>query len=206
MKITIVMVLICLLSIPIAGICQDILPPEWTFDKKEEINNWGSMNQLNPLVIDEVRDKAGNKRTVLKTLSLGSDPYVFPDGGWQGFIADIEEFDGGKYDTIYIGVRVNVSSLWQIYYITDEDGQYSERQRQNFQVDAIDDFQDLEFNMEEGGWKKEKIRGFRLDPGTIAGVEAEIDYLSLRGVPSGVAPKAIDYKGKLALTWGAVKR
>ena len=71
----------------------------------------------------------------------------------------------------------------------EEYGNYAEAQRQNFQVNASDDFQDLEFVMERGGWQERTITGFRLDPGTIGGVEAEIDYLSLRGIPEGVAPR-----------------
>lgn len=189
------------------SVCQgQQLPPEWTFDDEDDIMNWGGMNQLEPLELDEVKDSKGETRTILRTVSTGSDPYVFPDGGWGGFIADIEPFDGGEYDTIYIGVRANVTSTWQIYYISDEDGAYSEAQRQNFPVSQSDDFEDLEFVMVEGGWQERMIRGFRLDPGTLAGVEAEIDYLSLRGIPEGVAPKAVEYIGKLAVTWGDIKR
>ena len=206
MKSVIAAVLLCLFSFPTAGICQDEqLPPEWIFDDEDEIRNWGGMNQLGPLEIDDAKDKKGDTRSVLKTVSLGVDPYVFPDGNWNGFIAEIEPFDGGEYDTIYIGVKSNLTNNWQIYYITDEDGQYSERQRQNFQVPKSDDFQDLEFKMETGGWKEEMITGFRLDPGTVGGVEAEIDYLSLRGIPEGATPEAVDYSGKLAVTWGAIK-
>lgn len=200
------MIFLCLLSLPITGICQDVkLPPEWTFDKKDDIKNWGAANQLAPLEIADVKDKKGNMRSIVRTVSLGTDPYIFPDGNWQGFIAGIEPFDGGKYNTIYIGVRVNQSSAWQIYYVTEDDGQYSERQRQNFQVNKTDDFQDLEFKMETGGWKEKTITGFRLDPGTAAGIEAEIDYLSLRSIPGGVVPKAVEYNGKLAVRWGAIK-
>jgi len=190
-----------------SGVCQgQQLPPEWTFDDADGIMNWGGMNQLEPLELDEVEDSKGETRTILRTVSTGSDPYVFPGGGWGGFTGDIEPFDGGEYDTIYIGVRANVTNVWQIYYISDEDGAYAEAQRQNFDVSASDDFEDLEFNMERGGWQERMITGFRLDPGTLAGVEAEIDYLSLRGIPEDVAPKAVEYIGKLAVTWGDIKR
>jgi hypothetical protein len=189
------------------SVCQgQQLPPEWTFDDEDDIMNWGGMNQLEPLELDKVQDKKGETRTILRTVSTGSDPYVFPDGTWNGFIGDIEPFDGGEYDTIYIGVRVNVTSTWQIYYVSDEDGTYTEAQRQNFPVSQSDDFEDLEFVMLEGGWQDRMITGFRLDPGTLANVEAEIDYLSLRGIPEDVAPKAVEYTGKLAVTWGDIKR
>jgi hypothetical protein len=188
------------------SVCQgQQLPPEWIFDDEDDIMNWGGMNQLLPLELDEVKDKKGETRTILRTVSTGSDPYVFPDGGWNGFIGDIDPFDGGEYDTIYIGVRANVTSSWQIYYISDEDGTYTEAQRQNFPVSESDDFEDLEFVMVEGGWQDRMITGFRLDPGTLAGVEAEIDYLSLRGIPEDVAPKAVEYTRKLAVTWGDIR-
>jgi hypothetical protein len=207
MKNIIIMVLFCLFSVPVIALCQDKnLPPEWVFDDKDEIKNWGGANQLQPLVIETVKNKKGDKVTIVKTVSTGTDPYIFPDGGWSGFIAGVQKpFDGKKYPIIYIGVRANVTSTWQIYYYTDQDSAYTERQVQNFPVDASDDFLDLEFKMTVGGWQEEEIRGFRLDPGTLAGVEAEIDYLSIRGVPGGKL-KAVESKGKLAVTWGEVKQ
>lgn len=206
MKVVILLASLCLLAFPAVVLSQqDELPPEWTFDDDDDIKNWGGINQLKPLVIDDVKDKNGNPKSVLRTESTGGDPFVFPDGNWQGFIPDITPFDGGKYDRIYIGVRANVSSQWQVYYITEQDGAYSERQRDNFQVAATDDFQDLEFEMKTGGWQEEVITGFRLDPGTIAGVIAEIDYLSFRGIPEG-SGQAVEYAGKLAAVWGAIKK
>ena len=199
-------VLLCLLCLSTAGICQDEpLAPEWLFDDEEEIATWGAPNQLMPLELDEVKDKKGNTRTIVLTISTGGDPYIFPGGDWNGFGPDIEHFDGGEYDTIYIGVRANVTNTWQIYYITEEDMAYAEAQRQNFQVNASDDFEDLEFVMERGGWQERMVAGFRLDPGTEAGVEAEIDYLSLRGVPEDLVPKALEPGSKLAVTWGTIK-
>jgi hypothetical protein len=207
MKIGVLLFTLILLSIPMIGICQDAkLPPEWTFDKKDEIKNWGGLNQLKPLEISTVKDNKGQNRTIVLTVSTGTDPYVFPDGDWNGFIPDVEPFEGKDYNIIYIGVRVNVSSSWQIYYVTDQDAAYTERQQQTFPVNVADDFQDIQFKMETGGWKEEEIiKGFRLDPGTISGVEAEIDYISLRGVPGG-ATKAVNYNEKLATTWSAIKR
>jgi hypothetical protein len=200
------MVLLCLFCTPVIVLCQDQnLPPEWVFDDKDEIRTWEGLNQLQPLVVDTVKNKNGDKVTILRTVSTGVDPYVYPGGNGGGFGGDIEPFDGKKYSIIYIGVRANISNLWQIYYYTKEDPTWSENQRQNFQVNASDDFLDLEFKMTEGGWQTKTIKGFRLDPGTIAGVEAEIDYLSLRGVASG-KPKAVEYKSKLAITWGEVKQ
>jgi hypothetical protein len=207
MKYLFTLLSVCLFfGLTINGICQDDeLPPEWLFDDDEDIQKWGGANQLQPLELDEVKDKKGETRTIVTTISTGGDPYIFPDGGWGGFVPDVLPFDGGEYTTIYIGVRANVSSQWQIYYITEEDGTYAEAQRQNFQVDASDDCQDLEFVMERGGWQERTITGFRLDPGTVAGVEAEIDYLSLRGIPEELVDQAVNYNGKLVATWGSIK-
>ena len=207
MKSIIIVALLCLFSAPVIVLCQNKdLPPEWVFDNKDEIKNWGSANQLQPLAIDTAKNKKGDKVTITKTVSLGTDPYIFPDGGWAGFLAGVQQpFDGKKYPIIYIGVRVNVTSTWQIYYYTDQDSAYSERQVQNFPVDASDDFVDLKFNMSTGGWQEEEIRGFRIDPGTFAGVEAEVDYVSFRGVPGGMT-KAVESKRKLAITWGEMKK
>lgn len=206
MKVFAVIILSCLFYTPMIALCQGKgLPPEWVFDNKDEIKNWGGLNNLQPLALETTKNKKGDKVTVLKTVSTGVDPYVFPDGNWQGFIPGTwEPFSGKEYPIIYIGVRVNVTDTWQIYYITDQDGTYSERQRQNFLVNTSDDFVDLQFKMTEGGWQEEEIRGFRLDPGISAGVEAEIDYISLRGVP-GKPKSVVQYKEKLTTTWGKMK-
>ena len=88
---------LCLIALPTIGICQDEeeLPPEWVFDEEEEIQKWTSMNQLVALELDEVEDKSGKERTVVRTESLGGDPYVYLKGG-GGEVADgITPFDGG---------------------------------------------------------------------------------------------------------------
>ena len=194
----IIATLSCLLGLATVGLCQDEeLPPEWLFDDDDEIVGWQNLTQLLPLELDEVKDKSGEDRTVLLTVSTGGDPYVYTNVTMP--------FDGGEYTTIYIGVRANITNVWQIYYITEEDGTYSERQRQNFEVSKSDDFMDLEFVMENGGWQDEIVTGFRLDPGTVAGVEAQIDYISLRGIPDDALPKAVEYSAKLAFTWGGIK-
>ena len=201
----IAIVLLCLFGLPTLGICADEqLPPEWTFDDEDEIKNWTGLHHLVPLEIDEVRDKAGDKRSILRTLSIDADPYVYLDGNANGFF-DIEPFDGATYDIVYIGLRVNKASSWQIFYITPDDRTYTGDKRQNFPVSASDDFQNLEFKMAGSGWTKNSIAGFRLDPGGAIGIEGEIDYISLRGIPRESAPKAVRHRGKLAVTWGAMK-
>ena len=99
-------VLLCLFGLPTPGISEDEqLPPEWTFDDKDEIKNWTGLHHLAPLELDEVRDEDGDKRSILRTLSIDVDPYVYLDGNANGFL-DIEPFDGAKFGIVYIGLRV----------------------------------------------------------------------------------------------------
>ncbi|MFQ6039834.1 MAG: hypothetical protein ACE5PV_03175 [Candidatus Poribacteria bacterium] len=163
-------------------------PPEWTFDDPAEIEGWGALNQVNLTVEDGV----------LKTVSLGGDPYFFPGGDWN--TRDWEPFSGKDFFTIYLSVKVNKTDTWQVYYVTEEETGWAETQRQNFEVEATDDFVDLEFVMERGGWQERTVTGFRIDPGVSEGVEAEIDYISLKG-----APTAVETNGKIATSWGKLK-
>jgi len=178
--------------------------PEWLFETKDdekELLQWGAINQLAPLDIDQVTDAKKNKRGVLLTESLGGDPYMFPGGNWN--VADYEPFNGKKNKTLYMGLRVNMANTWQIYYVTTKDGAWGEVMRQNFDVAMAADFQDIEVVLERGGWQDSDIKGFRIDPGTAAGVKAEIDYISFVGRPEGA--KAVDPVGRSAVAWGALK-
>ena len=79
MKIIVIITLSCLLGLATVGFCQDEeLPPEWLFDDDDEIVGWQNLNHLQPLELDEVKDKSGEDRTVLLTVSTGADPYVYP--------------------------------------------------------------------------------------------------------------------------------
>jgi len=178
--------------------------PTWTFDDKDaedELANWSAGNQLDTLKIKEVKDSKGEKRKVLITKSLGGDPYMYPGG--DGGNVDYVPFDGTVYDTIYMAIRVNIANTWQIYYVTAEEAGWAETQRQNFDVNSVDDFEDIEIKMTRGGWDKRHDVRFRIDPGTAAGVEAEIDYISLIGSPN--PDQAVKPAGKLAVSWGHLK-
>ena len=52
--------------------------------------------------------------------------------------------------------------------------------------------------LERGDWNKRTVVGFRIDPGTAAGIEAEIDYISFTGIPNKA--KAVDAREKLTTT------
>ena len=163
-------------------------PPEWTFDDPSEIEGWGAINQADLTV----------ENGVLKTVSLGGDPYFFPGGEWN--TRDWEPFSGAEATTIYLRVKVNTTNDWQVYYVTEEETGWAESQRQNFPVEATGDFVDLEFVMERGGWQERTVTGFRIDPGTVEGIEAEIDYISLKG-----GPTAVEANGKITTSWGQLK-
>lgn len=181
---------ICMVAITLGCFGVAVAQPEWTFDDPAEIEGWGAVNQLELTV--------GNG--VLKTVSLGGDPYFFPGGEWN--TRDWEPVNGGEATTIYLRVKVNETNTWQVYYSTEEETGWSENQRQNFEVEATGDFVDLEFVMERGGWQERTVIGFRIDPGTSEGIEAEIDYISLRGVPKTTAVEA---SGKITTSWGQLK-
>ena len=179
-------------------------PPMWTFDDKDaetELKSWGALNQLAPLEIAEVKDKKGEKRMVLKTNSLGSDPYMFPGGDWN--VVDYDPIDGTKYNILYMGVRVNVANTWQVYYYSNQEPAWNENQRQNYDVNSVDDFEDIEVEITRGDWQKRDGIRFRIDPGTAQGVEAEIDYISFTGSPNPI--KAVKPAGNIAVTWGSLK-
>lgn len=163
--------------------------PVWTFDNPEDIAAWSGMNQVNIVV----------ENGLLKTESTGGDPYLYPGG--SGGEVDWEPFDGSVYSTIYMRLKVNLAGDWQVYYITEEDGAWSELQHQNFALEASDDFVDVAVVMESGGWQEHTVTRFRLDAGTAVGVIAEIDYISLEGL---VTP--VESRGKLPALWSELKR
>ncbi|MBD3184907.1 hypothetical protein GF312_21675 [Candidatus Poribacteria bacterium] len=164
--------------------------PSWTFDDPEEIDTWSAVNQCNYSV----------ENGVLITESTGGDPYLFPGGEWN--VVDWEPFSGAAYTTIYMRLKLNQASTWQVYYITEENGTWGEEQRQNFELEASDDFVDVTMVMERGGWQDHTVNHFRIDPGTVAGVVAEIDYISLEPL----AASAVDSKDKIATTWAKIKK
>jgi len=181
--------------------------PEWTFDEpdaEQELKNWIDLNQLEPLKIEKVKDEKGRERKVLVTKSLGDDPYMFPGGGWNQ--ADYDPFSGKEYHVLYMGVRVNKPDRWQIYWVSKEDTNWSEAQHQDFTVDAVDEFQDIEVDITAGDWQKKTILRFRIDPGTSPGVVAEIDYISFRGPVGEREAQALSPGGKLAILWARLKR
>jgi hypothetical protein len=179
---TCITITLCYLGVAFAA------PPEWTFDDPAEIEGWSAINQAELTVEDGV----------LKTVSLGGDPYFFPGGEWN--TRDWEPFSGEEFTTIYLAVKVNKTDTWQVYYATEEDTSWREDQRQNFEAPATGDFVALEFVMERGGWQERTVTGFRIDPGVSEGIEAEIDYISLNG-----APASVEASGKTAISWGQLK-
>jgi hypothetical protein len=163
--------------------------PMWTFDDPDEIATWGAITDCSLSV----------ENGMLKTESTTADPYFFPGGEWA--TADWEPFSGAEHSTIYMRLKVNRAGEWQVYYTTEENGNWGEDQRQNFTVEATGDFADVTFVMERGGWQENTVNHFRIDPGVEAGITAEIDYISLESLATPV-----ESKGKLAALWSALKR
>jgi hypothetical protein len=194
MRLLIVFSLIFALCFPAMVMARrDTGPPEWTFDNMTELSDWKDFHDIDPVVaIMKVRDIKGTERNVLKVLSTGDNPYVYPGGS----VPNWEPFSGYDFNTIYLAVRVQQSDIWQVDYVTSRDGSFEEGQSQKFKVEARQDFADLEFKM---NWES-MIRGFRIHFGTTINRFAEIDYLSLRGpVVVTKTPR------KLSTTWGRMK-
>jgi len=169
---------------------RDTGPPEWVFDNVTELSDWKDSHDIDPgMAIVKVRDIRGIERNVLKILSTGENPYIYPGGS----VPNWEPFSGYEYGTIYLGVRVQQSDIWQVDYLTNRTGSYEEGQSQKFKVEARQDFADLEFKM---NWES-MVRGFRIHFGTNKNRTIEVDYLSLRG-PTKT-------QRKLSTTWGRMK-
>ncbi len=163
--------------------------PSWNFNDPAEIATWTAINQCKLTVANGV----------LKTESTGTDPYFFPGGEWNK--VSYEPFSGATYKTIYMRLKVNETTDWQVYYVTKENTAWGEVQQQTFKVEAKANLTNVEFLMERGDWQKNNITRFRIDPGTKAGIIAEIDYISLENL----AATAVDGKGKLPVLWSTLK-
>lgn len=194
MKIIVVFVLVCMFALPMTVLARrDTGLPEWTFDDMAELADWQDHQDLAPgIEIIQVKDLNGVERSVLTIESDGDNPYIYPGGS----VPVWEAFSGYEHNTIYIGLRVESSDEWRVDYIASRDGEYSDKQSQEFQVEADRDFVDLEFKMRWGGM----IRGFRIHPGTGENKRTEIDYVSLRG-----AVIVTQSPRRLATTWGRIK-
>jgi hypothetical protein len=193
MRRSILCALIFTFCLPMAVMARrDTGPPEWTFDNMADMADWQDSHNLDPVSIVKVKDSKGIERNVLRIVSRGDNPYIYPGGS----VPSWEPFGGYDHDTIYIGVKIDESDIWQVDYITSRNGEYNEEQSQKFKVEAKSDFADLEFRMHWDGM----IRGFRIHPGTTKNKVSEIDYVSLRSpVVVTQSPR------RLATTWGRIK-
>lgn len=194
MKIFVIPVLVCIFCFPMTVIARrDTGPPEWVFDDIAELADWQDYYNLDPIsTITKVKDSKGLERSILRIVSTGDNPYIYPGGS----VPSWEPFGGYDYEVIYIGVRVEESDIWQVDYITSRDGKYTDNQNRKFKVEATPNFAHLELKMQWEGM----IRGFRIHPGTTKNKITEIDYVSLRGpVVVTRSPR------RLATTWGRIK-
>jgi hypothetical protein len=197
---------LCVICLTTIAKAEDVEPPEWVFSEEDieaEVANWG-LTQVT-VMIDEVEDPQGSKRTVLITNPIGDDPMLYPV---------FEPFKGEGHDILYLGVRVEKPSHWEFYYTTPRAPDLGPN-RVTFDIDGSPDFQDLEIKITTPAWVAGEIDRIRLDPGDFREgralgkvgekIPAEITYISFRGKPEGFAPKAVCAKAKLATAWGAIK-
>jgi hypothetical protein len=195
---------LCLASITAKA--ADVEPPEWVFAEEgmeDEVERWGLTQVI--VKIDEVEDSQGNERTVLITTPTDDDPMLYPV---------FEPFEGKGYDVLYLGVRLEKPSHWEFYYTTPMAPDLGPN-RVNFDIDSSPDFQDLEVKIATPAWIESEIDRIRLDPGDFREgralgkvgekIPAEITYISFRGKPEMVVPKAVSVRAKLATAWGAIK-
>ncbi len=190
---------------------QGVEPPEWLFDEPdaaEKIKNWNT-NALLPLEIEEVIDQDSVERMALVTRSTGADPIIYLGGAADQ--VDYEPFSGEEYHILYLGIRVNTPNRWEIYFVSEEDPDWSEKQKVIFDVNAENKFEDLEIELKVpdalkdilGDWQSRTILRFRIDPGTKKDIKAEIDYISFKGKP---APEAVNPYATLVTTWARIRR
>jgi len=194
MKAFSILALAFMLCFPMMAMARkDVGPPEWTFDDVTELADWQDHHDLDPATtIAKVKDGNGVERDVLRIVSSGDNPYIYPGGA----VPSWEPFSGYDYETIYLGLRVGETDTWQVDYITSRNGSFDEGHNQQFRVEVTQGFVDIEFNMQ---WA-DMIRGFRIHPGTDRNRVTEIDYISLRGpVVVTESPR------RLATTWGRIK-
>lgn len=194
MRSLVVAVLICTFCLPLAVMArQDTGPPEWTFNDSAELVDWQDHHGLKAdPEIAKVRDSRGIERSVLVLESAGDSPHIYAGGE----AARWEPFDGYDNGTIYIGLRVSESDVWQVHYKTSKNGEYVREQSQQFEVEAGPDFVGIELKMH---WQS-MISGFRIHPGIGKNIRAEIDYLSLRG-----PAETTEITKRLATSWGRIK-
>lgn len=182
--------IICFPAISVAR--KDTGPPEWVFDNTADLADWRDSHDLSLLTIVKVKSPNGIERNVLKIISTGDNPYVYPGGS----IPSWEPFSGYEHKYIYMSVRVDKTDIWQIDYTTSRTGDFSEGQSRKFVINGSQDFQELKLDMQWDGM----IRGIRIRFGTSKNRTIEIDYLSLRGsITTSQTPR------KLSTTWGKVK-
>jgi len=171
---------------------RDTGPPEWTFDNVADLSDWRDTHGIAPITaITKVREANGEERNILRIISTGENPYVYPGGS----VANWEPFDGYEHGAIYIGVRLEKSDVWQIDYVNNKNTEYGEKQSKKFNINSSQNFVDIKLDMQWEGL----IKGFRIHFGSSK-KPIDIDYLSLQG-----PVKASQQSRKLATTWGKVK-
>lgn len=171
--------------------------PEWLFEDKGNMEGWGNQNAIN--IIEVTKDGT------LRMETTGNDPWVFVGMGAVGLVWANQpaylNVDAKEHPNLYARMALSPNnSKIEIYYVTEEDAQWSERQAKRWSdLAPTGEMEEYEFEM---GWEG-TITGLRMDFSDVAGIEIEIDYLSFVGHPG--APEAVQPADKLAATWAKIK-
>jgi hypothetical protein len=133
---------------------------KWQFNIDGDAEGWQPTSQLEDFNI------TGG---LLSMRATGNDPYM--ESGDITIPAD-------EYTTVAITMRIEASNAYagQIFFVTDNDPNYSESKSFVFEVIPDEEFHTYILNMSEiSGWR-DIIKAFRLDPMDTAGV-IEIDSI-----------------------------
>ncbi|HOQ90703.1 MAG TPA: hypothetical protein PLX03_11240, partial [Candidatus Hydrogenedentes bacterium] len=146
----------------------------WNWDTNGNLEGWGSPNQITGLTA------SGGAMTGQTT---GGDPYVYSP--------DNLNLSGSAHRWIKIDLQTSATSArtWQIFFITNADGSWSEAKSVTFTVQPGRDFYQIHVprrlaeESKANVWDGQTIRQLRLDTGDQSGITFQIHSLAVEGYP-----------------------
>jgi len=130
----------------------------WEFHDPLDPDGWSVWNQILPLTMED--------GSILST-ATGDDPYMG---------SSLLDIPAEKYSQIEIRMRMTKSSDAQIFFITDQDSNFSKEKSQYFPIISDGEYHVYQIEMSNVSTWKNRIRQIRLDPMTAPG-DFEIDYI-----------------------------
>ncbi|MGQ9631401.1 MAG: tetratricopeptide repeat protein [bacterium] len=138
--------------------------PRWDFNIWNNSEGWFAWNQLSSFVI---------KDGVLKTRSLGEDPYMAVNiDDFKGFI------DADKVKSALVRMKISDGYNAQVYW-AHKDGEFSESKAKYFDIIGDGKWHEYEVNLSDIPTWNGKVYWFRLDPTNAPG-NVEIDYIQIK--------------------------